>query len=88
MILGYQEQPKKIGNDYSWRDEDRSYMFTPIEENKKGMITTAAFMMCHNCGIVIKSMGGPGRKCYCLTCYDVLKVEDFSQGFTHEIITR
>lgn len=83
-ILGYREDPKLLENgEYDW--EGRSYNFRSITESKKGMIATAAVMTCSDCGSIIKSMGGPGYRCYCLKCYEALKVKDFALGHEHKI---
>lgn len=90
-ILGYREQPLRIESEdnetaYDWYG--RSYVFKPIEETPRGAIATAAVMMCAMCGTVIKSMGGPGHRCYCTKCYDLLKLADFSIGHEHTILEK
>ena len=91
MILGYREQPLRIPSEdnesaYDW--DSRSYVFTPITENPRGAITTAAFMLCTMCGTTIKTMGGPGHRCYCNKCYNLLKLADFSIGHEHTILEK
>ena len=90
MILGYRENPLKVdgkeGDDLGWDWHARSYIFRPIEESKPGMIATAAMMLCDSCRTVIKSMGGPGNRCYCVNCYEQLKIADFAQGHEHSIV--
>jgi hypothetical protein len=86
QILGYSEDPKLNDNrEYEWDSTERSYIFRPITESKRGMITTAAVMLCGQCQHPIKSMGGPGYRSYCLKCYDSLKVLDFANGHEHVI---
>ncbi len=89
-ILGYSEDPHKDrdGN-YAWEDHTiRSYIFRPIRESQRGMISTAAVLMCGQCGHWIKSMGGPGYRSYCLKCYEATKVLDFAQGHEHTIVEK
>lgn len=83
-ILGYREN-LKLKSDGGYDYQERSYTFRPIQESKPGSIVTAAVMMCFSCRAVIKSMGGPGYRCYCVKCYEALKVADFAQGHTHTI---
>lgn len=88
-ILGYREDPKKLEDgDYDWYGNLRSYNFRVIEEHKRGTIATAAVMMCHECRAMIKSMGGPGHRCFCVKCYEALKVADFAEGNTHTIVEK
>jgi hypothetical protein len=88
-ILGYSEDPYKPENgDYEWDSAVRSYKFRPIRESKRGMIATAAVLMCNHCGHFIKSMGGPGYRSYCIKCYEAQKVVDFSQGHEHTILEK
>lgn len=87
MILGYSEDPfKPEHGDYEWESDQRSYTFRPIRESRRGVIATAAVLMCNHCGHFIKSMGGPGYRSYCMKCYEVTKVADFAQGHTHTIV--
>ena len=86
-ILGYSEDPYcNEEGEYDWDSDSRSYVFRPIRESKRGMIATAAVLMCGQCGHFIKSMGGPGYRSYCLKCYEATKVSDFAQGHTHNIL--
>lgn len=90
-ILGYREQPLRVESEddepaYDWYS--RSYVFNPIEESKRGMISTAAMMLCDSCRKVIKSMGGPGYRCYCVDCYTQLKIADFAEGHEHSIMEK
>ncbi len=88
-ILGYREQPLRTESDDNEIEYDyysRSYIFSPIKETPRGAIVTAAVMMCEECGTAIKSMGGPGHRCYCLRCYDALKLFDFAEGHGHTIL--
>lgn len=87
MILGYRENPN-LKSDGGYDYNTRSYVFRPILESKPGMIATAAVMMCQECRTIIKSMGGPGYRCYCVKCYDVLKLTDFAEGHKHEIVEK
>lgn len=87
-ILGYREKPQRVPSDdnetaYDW--DTRSYMFDPIVPTKPGMISTAAMMLCQECRKTIKSMGGPGLRCYCVECYAILKIRDFAEGHSHEV---
>lgn len=84
MILGYQEELLEVNGEYDYHS--RSYHFTPIKETPRGAIATAAMMLCKECRTVIKSMGGGGTRCYCLKCYDALKLFDFAEGHTHTIL--
>lgn len=87
-ILGYRERPLKIVNengDEDWDFDARSYVFDSILPTARGMIATAALMLCEECRNPIKSMGGPGHHCYCLECYDILKIRDFAEGHVHEL---
>lgn len=89
MILGYREQPLRTeseDNEPAWDWHSRSYVFKPITETPRGMISTAAVMICDECRAIIKSMGGPGHRCYCLKCYESLKLFDFAEGHEHEIL--
>lgn len=83
-LIGYSEKPAEVNGctDYHLR----SYIFNPIYEIPEGYIATAAFRLCRECRGVISSMGGPGYRSVCLTCYPRLKIEDFSQGYDHTII--
>lgn len=88
-ILGYREQPLRTESEdnepeYDWYS--RSYVFEPITPTPRGAIVTAAVMTCIECKSMIKSMGGPGSRCYCVKCYEALKLFDFAQGHEHEII--
>ena len=88
-ILGYREQPLRVASDdnqpeYDWHS--RSYVFKPITETPRGSIVTSAVMLCQDCNKIIKSMGGPGSRCYCLKCYEALKLFDFSEGHEHSIM--
>ena len=88
-ILGYNEDPPKLENgEYDWDRNIRSYVFRPIEESKPGMIATASMLLCGQCRTVIKSMGGPGYRSYCIKCYEATKVADFAQGHTHTIVEK
>lgn len=91
-ILGYSEDPLKVeseeGDDPGWDWNARSYIFRPIHETPRGAIATAAMMLCRDCSTVIKSMGGGGNRYYCVKCYEALKVIDFAEGHTHEIVER
>lgn len=87
-ILGYTEEPLRVeseDNQPAWDYNTRTYIFRPITETPRGMITTMAFLMCSECGSAIKSSGGPGHNSYCPECYEQLKLLDFSQGHEHEI---
>lgn len=89
MILGYREQPLRTeseDNEPAWDWHSRSYVFKPIVETPRGAIATASMMLCDDCRTVIKSMGGPGHRCYCLKCYEALKLFDFAEGHEHEIL--
>lgn len=88
-ILGYQERPLRTESEdnepeYDWYS--RSYVFEPITETPRGAIVTAAVMLCAECNIMIKGMGGGSRRCYCVKCYEALKLFDFAQGHKHEIV--
>lgn len=87
MILGYREDPK-LKDDGGYDYEVRSYVFRPIQERRPGTITTAAIMLCSDCRKIIKSMGGPGFRCYCNQCYDQLKIQDFAAGHKHTILEK
>lgn len=83
-ILGYRENlPLKSDGGYDY--ERRSYIFRSIVETPRGAIVTASVMMCQECRAVIKSMGGPGYRCYCVNCYNALKIRDFAEGHEHII---
>lgn len=88
-ILGYREDPLKVeseeGDDPGWDWNARSYCFRPIRENPRGAIVTASVMTCASCSKIIKSMGGPGYRCYCVSCYDQIKLVDFAEGHEHTI---
>ncbi len=91
MILGYREQPLRTESEdnqpgYDWHS--RSYVFKPIEESPRGAIATASMMLCDSCRRVIKSMGGPGHRCYCVNCYEQLKLTDFAEGHEHSIMEK
>jgi hypothetical protein len=90
-ILGYKEQPLRTeseDNEPEYDYHSRSYIFSPIKETPRGSIVTASVMICAECSTIIKSMGGPGYRCYCLRCYDALKLFDFSEGHEHEMLQR
>ncbi len=91
-ILGYREDPLKVesevGDDPGWDWYARSYNFRPIVESPRGAIATASMMLCDSCRQVVKSMGGPGHRCYCVNCYEALKVADFAQGHKHNILEK
>ena len=90
-ILGYREQPLRTeseDNEPAYDYYSRSYIFSPIKETPRGAITTASVMICDECGSIIKSMGGPGHRCYCSKCYESLKLFDFSEGHTHTILEK
>lgn len=52
----------------------------PIYPPRPGMIYTAAFMLCKDCGTVISSSGGPGYNCLCPSCYNKFKLVNFTEG--------
>ena len=57
--------------------EDREpigYTLEPIYAPRKGMIATAAFILCSSCRGAISSMGGPRYNAVCLKCLDKLDV--------------
>ena len=88
-ILGYQERPLRTESEdnepeYDWYS--RSYVFEPITETPRGAIVTAAVMLCAECNTMIKGMGGGSRRCYCVKCYEALKLFDFAEGHEHEIV--
>lgn len=88
-ILGYREQPlatESEDNEPAYDYHSRSYQFSPVRPSRPGMIATASLMMCQECGYVIKSMGGPGYRCFCIKCYEALKVADFAQGHEHTVL--
>ena len=84
-LLGYREQPKLLDNgEYDWEENLRSYCFSPIRD-RHGGIGTAAILLCSSCRTVLSGIGGPGHRCYCVKCYEVLKVQDFAEGHEHTI---
>jgi hypothetical protein len=89
-IVGYNEDPyKNPEGEYEWDNMFvRTYIFRPIRENERGMISTAAVLMCGQCGHWIKSMGGPGYRSRCLKCYEATKVLDFAEGHEHTILEK
>jgi hypothetical protein len=42
----------------------------PIHEVPRGVITTAAFILCMKCGTPIRSMGGPAYGALCVPCHE------------------
>ena len=57
--------------------EDREpigYTLEPIYETRRGMIATAAFILCSSCRGAISSMGGPKYNALCLRCIDKLDI--------------
>jgi hypothetical protein len=45
----------------------------PIYEVPRGVITTAAFILCSNCGAAIRSNGGPRYGSLCVPCHDAAR---------------
>lgn len=82
-ILGYTEELLEVDGEYDY--QARSYKFEPVRNLKRGMIATAAFLVCRDCHKPLRSMGGGGNRSLCLNCYDVLKLRDFAEGKTHTI---
>ena len=82
-ILGYTEELLEVDGEYDY--QARSYQFEPVRNVKRGMIATAAFLVCRDCHKPLRSMGGGGNRSLCLNCYDVLKLRDFAEGKTHAI---
>ncbi len=90
-ILGYREQPlitESDDNESEYDYHSRSYVFRPIKETPRGAIVTASVMTCAACSKIIKSMGGPGHRCYCLSCYDQIKLVDFAEGHEHIVMEK
>lgn len=84
-VIGYEELLLEVDGEYDYYA--RSYHFRPINESKRGMMTTAAVRLCRKCNALISSMGGPGYRSYCPSCYDLLKLQDFAEGHQHTIRT-
>ena len=43
---------------------------TPIEEIKRGMVASHAFVLCCRCNGAIRANGGPIYEAVCKECYD------------------
>ena len=52
----------------------------PIYETPRGIITTAAFVLCGHCKAAIRSSGGPMHNALCPACYDLYKLNNFIEG--------
>ena len=82
-ILGYSERILEVNGEYDYYG--RSYQYDPIRESQRGTIATAAVILCQECRTMIKSMGGPGHRSLCLSCYPKVKLQDFAEGHAHQV---
>lgn len=83
-LLGYNEELLEVDGEFDY--VNRSYIFSPIYETPPGYIVTQAVMMCRDCRSIIKYTGGGGNRYVCTKCYPALKLADFAEGHTHEIL--